>query len=222
METPHEDARTGTALNHGPEPWWKSKTGVSDRIGKALLISQPLGDVVRRVVGLYQARASEADPQRVQLKIAATKKDGASFTKTDLSEALDPSKWKIIPHFVGATYELEGDKATVVDTVDAGGNLTGVTAVLQMSGQPAAEPADFQLSTFVDVWVPKEAPPPAGTPAPSEDEAGEEVPDAEVPIPMSVYPKVLAALRAAELMLLEEVDLQRHVAVPWVAAALGE
>ena len=39
---------------------------------------------------------------------------------------------------------------------------------------------------------------------------------------MSVYPKVLAALRAAELLRLEEVDLQRHVAVPWVAAALGE
>ena len=80
----------------------------------------------------------------------------------------------------------------------------------------------FQLSTFVDVWVPREAPPPAFTPAGSEDEAGEEVPDGVEPIPMSVYPRVLAALRAAELLRLEEVDLQRHVAVPWVAAALGE
>ena len=39
---------------------------------------------------------------------------------------------------------------------------------------------------------------------------------------MSTYPQVLEALRTAELLLLNEVDIQRHVAVPWVAAALGE
>ena len=47
-------------------------------------------------MGMYQARASEADPQRVALKMAAAKRDGASFTKIDLVEALDPSKWRLI------------------------------------------------------------------------------------------------------------------------------
>ena len=55
-----------------------------------------------------------------------------------------------------------------------------------------------------------------------EEEAGCEVADGEVAIPMAVYPMVLAALRAAELLLLSEDDIQRHIAVPWVAAALGE
>ena len=88
-----------------------------------------------------------------------------------------------------ATFELEGDIATVVDTVDTSGNLSGVTAVLTMR-RPTCFGASalFDLATFVDVWVPKKAPVPVGTPAESEDEAGEEVPDGEVPIPMSVYP----------------------------------
>ena len=74
METPHGGAPTGIALSQAPEPWWKDKIGVTDRIGKALLISQPLGEQARRVVGLYQPRASEADPQRVSLKVAAAKR----------------------------------------------------------------------------------------------------------------------------------------------------
>ena len=141
METPHGTAPAGTALSQAPEPWWKDKAGVQDRIGKALLISQPTGENARRVVGLYQARASEADPQRVALKVAAAKRDGASFTKVDLVEALDPDKWRLIPHFVGATYEAGGDTAKVVDTLETSSNITGVVAVLTMAGQPPAEPA---------------------------------------------------------------------------------
>ena len=140
----------------------------------------------------------------------------------DLVEALDPSKWRLIPHFVDATYEAGGDTAKVVDTLETNNNISGVMAVLTMAGQPPEEPTQFTLATFLEVWVPVVAPIPTAEVVDSEDEAGEEVSDGEVPIPMSIYPKVLAALRAAELLRLEEVDLQRHVAVPWVAAALGE
>ena len=77
MQTPHDDVAAATNLSRTPEAWWKDKKGVADKIGKALLISQPDGDKVRRVVGLYQARASAADPQRVALRIAPSTAEGA-------------------------------------------------------------------------------------------------------------------------------------------------
>ena len=47
---------------------------------------------IRRVVGLYQQRTSEATPDDVQLKVAASKREGASIRRVELKDALDSTK----------------------------------------------------------------------------------------------------------------------------------
>ena len=116
MQTPHGVNAAGTALSQEHAAWWKDKKSVADHVGNALLISQPLRDRVRRVVGLYQQRASEADPQRVVLKVATAAGDGAGITKIDLVDALDSDKWQLLPHFMETTFEDGGDTARVLDT----------------------------------------------------------------------------------------------------------
>ena len=61
--------------------------------------------------------------------------DGAGITKIDLVDALDSEKWQLLPHFMETTFEDGGDTARVLDTDEQHGNLTGVRAVLTMSGQ---------------------------------------------------------------------------------------
>ena len=139
MQTPHGLNASGIALSQDPAAWWKDKKGVADQVGNALLISQPTQDKVRRVVGLYQQRASEADPQRVVLKVASAAKDGASTAKLDLVDALDPEKWLLFPHFMEALFEVDGDQAQVLGTEEQGANIVGVRAVLTMAGQIDAD-----------------------------------------------------------------------------------
>ena len=79
MITPHGSNGRGAALTNVPADWWRQKQSVADRVGNALLISLSPPTDVRRVVGLYQQRASDAAPDNVQLKTAASKKDGASI-----------------------------------------------------------------------------------------------------------------------------------------------
>ena len=86
------------------------------KVGHALIISLAPPVDIRRVVGLYQQRATDSAPDDVQLKVAASKKEGASIRKLELKDALDCTKWRLVPHFFDTVYEMQGDKARVIDT----------------------------------------------------------------------------------------------------------
>ena len=173
METPHGREGRNAALTNVPAPWWKEKKGVADHIGNALLISTTAPVDVRRVVGLYQQRAADATPDAVQLKVASSKKDGAGIRKLELEDALDSTKWRIIPHFIDAEYTIQGDTAQVVDTVEVAGSLTGVCAILTMAGQPPGEKTVYPIQTSLTAWVPEEPAEAERTPAPTEGEEDE-------------------------------------------------
>ena len=109
MLTPHSRNSRGTALTNVPGPWWKQKQNVADKVGNALLISLAPPTDVRRVVGLYQQRSTDSAPDDVQLKTAASKRaskrEGASIKKLELGDALDGTRWRMIPHFFDTVFE---------------------------------------------------------------------------------------------------------------------
>ena len=110
------------------------------------------------MVGLYQQRSTDATPDDVQLKVAASKGEGVSIRRLELKDALDSTKWKLIPHFFHAVFEKQGDQAKVMDTEESGGCITGVKAVLTMAGQEAAEARVFPIGPFLSAWLPDEEP----------------------------------------------------------------
>ena len=117
MQTPHGAAPTREELSNAPAEWWREKKAVADKIGNALLVSLTPPMDVRRVVGLFQSRASGGGAEHVQLKTAASKRDGASIRQLKLEDALDGTKWMIITHFYEAVFDVQGDQAHVMDTV---------------------------------------------------------------------------------------------------------
>ena len=167
MLTPHSRNSRGTALTNVPGPWWKQKQNVADKVGNALLISLAPPTDVRRVVGLYQQRSTDSAPDDVQLKTAASKREGASIKKLELGDALDGTRWRLIPHFFDTVFEAQGDQAKAIDTEESSGSITGIKAVLTMAGQPPSEAKVFPLQIFLNAWVPEEeldaAPAPAET-----------------------------------------------------------
>ena len=82
----------------------------------------------------------------------------------------------------------------------------------------------FPVQSFLAAWLPEKEPDAAPAPAePQEDE----VEDAEVLEPEAVeqlgqFPKVLVALRGAEMLTLQQEECTREELVPWVSASLGE
>ena len=175
------------------------------------------------MVGLYQQRSTDSAPDDVQLKTAASKRDGASIRKLELGDALDGTRWRLIPHFFDTVFEAQGDQAKAIDTEENSGCITGIRAVLTMAGQAASDAKVFPLQSFLNAWVPEEETDAA--PAPAETVEAEEV-DSDVDEPdgieqLAQFPKILAALRGAELVTLQEEECNRDVLVPWVAASLG-
>ena len=153
MMTPHGPEGRDAALNNVPAAWWQDKKLVADRLGNALLISLTSAADIRRVVGLYQPRAS-SDP--VQLKVAASKRDGASVRTIKLEDALDSTKWRLLPHFFDTEFKKQGDTAQAIDTEEFSGAITGIQAVLTMAGQPAGEPRVYPVLPFLSAWAPEE------------------------------------------------------------------
>ena len=159
MHTPHPATSPQVGLTNAPAEWWKEKKSVADRIGNALLISNTQLADARRVVGLFQQRATSGGAEHVQLKTAASKRDGAGIRQLKLEDALDSTKWRVIPHFYESTFDMHGDTARVIDTEESAGTIAGVRAVLTMKGQPPGPEAVYPLIAFLLAWVPElEAP----------------------------------------------------------------
>ena len=81
-----------------------------------------------------------------------------------------------------------------------------------MAGQEPAEARMFPIGPFLGAWMPEEEPEAAPAPAPAEVE---EIEDQEVEDPegleqLAQLPQVLAALRGAEMITLQEVACTRE------------
>ena len=202
MVTPNSRTGRGAALTNVPAAWWQDKKLVADRVGNALLISLTAPADVRRVVGLYQQRAAS---DAVQLKVASSKREGAVIRNVRLEEALDCAKWRLLPHFFESEYDVQGDTARATDTEDASGTITGVVAVLKMAGQPEGEPKVYPIQAFLSAWVPEaEAPEERSDPEESgEDEDDPEVDEPDQTAALEPFPKILAAMRGAEMVNLQ-------------------
>ena len=92
-----------------------------------------------------------------------------------------------------------------------------------MAGQEPAQAKVFPLQAFLAAWL-QEGDPEA-EPAPEVAET-DRVSDAEVDEPEGVeqlaqFPKVLATLRGAEMITLQEEECTREILVPWVSASLA-
>ena len=136
----------------GPEPWWKNKKTVGEKIGNAVLRNKADG-VFKRVSGLFQARGTSSTPEAVQLKVTAESAAGAQFTLLPLAEALDGEKWEVMAHFCSGTFRLGEAKAVVKHTIAEGGTIKKVSAVMTMAGKQPMPEAEYDLDAFIGSWM---------------------------------------------------------------------